>query len=283
MALRHCEGLSKAGTPCRRLAAVGALCCLHHEAAQKASLPLEQCITITFSDVVENGPGMEQIGTRLHALGELFTVAYLTELHERYAGSELIDLSLTQENVPACLLVLRGFCDTPNDIVDELLALQWDTKALFRGQVKNKIARHNLCFSAASRDACYERGQGTVVGFDRVPHLSAMRERVRVLLPDPEFVPQAEGNLYYDTTKTYIGLHGDTERTFVIGLRLGSPIPLHFQWFHMKQKIGACQTVQLHSGDVYIMSHKAVGSDWKRWKTPTLRHAAGDARLIKGL
>lgn len=34
--------------------------------------------------------------------------------------------------------------------------------------------------------------------------------------------------------------------------------------------------ISLQPGDVYIMSEKAVGFDWKRSAVPTLRHAAGD-------
>jgi alkylated DNA repair dioxygenase AlkB len=114
-----------------------------------------------------------------------------------------------------------------------------------------------------------------------------MRKKVKELIPQQEgeesFTPQAEGNLYYDTSKTYIGLHGDTERTFVIGLRLGEQIPLHFQWFLKTEKLGEKTTVQFSPGDVYVMSFKAVGTDWKKRLIPTLRHAAGDTRLIKKL
>jgi hypothetical protein len=31
----------------------------------------------------------------------------------------------------------------------------------------------------------------------------------------------------------------------------------------------------LNDGDMYIMSDKAVGNDWKRSAIPTLRHCAG--------
>jgi len=33
--------------------------------------------------------------------------------------------------------------------------------------------------------------------------------------------------------------------------------------------------VELHDGDVYAMSEKAVGTDWKKKLVPTLRHATG--------
>jgi hypothetical protein len=31
----------------------------------------------------------------------------------------------------------------------------------------------------------------------------------------------------------------------------------------------------LHNGDMYIMSEKATGFDWKLKKVPSLRHAVG--------
>jgi hypothetical protein len=38
----------------------------------------------------------------------------------------------------------------------------------------------------------------------------------------------------------------------------------------------------LNHGDLYVMSEKAVGQDWKRKVIPTLRHAAG-AKKYTGL
>lgn len=34
----------------------------------------------------------------------------------------------------------------------------------------------------------------------------------------------------------------------------------------------------LHYGDLYIMSKKAVGTDWKKKIIPTLRHTAGNSK-----
>jgi hypothetical protein len=38
--------------------------------------------------------------------------------------------------------------------------------------------------------------------------------------------------------------------------------------------------VKLNNGDIYIMSEKAVGSDWTKRKLPTLRHSAGAYKYI---
>lgn len=39
--------------------------------------------------------------------------------------------------------------------------------------------------------------------------------------------------------------------------------------------------LNLHNGDMYIMSEKATGNDWKKRNTPTLRHSAGASKFRK--
>lgn len=46
--------------------------------------------------------------------------------------------------------------------------------------------------------------------------------------------------------------------------------------FYQSKPIGPRMEIRLQPGDIYIMSEKAVGHDWKLRKVPTLRHAAGD-------
>jgi hypothetical protein len=157
-----------------------------------------------------------------------------------------------------------------------------DKKALFRGAVKNKNARHNLCFDDRSQEPAYEAGRGRIVPFAALPTLSGVRcalahyfgaEKATNLL--------AEGNYYYDVARTGIGFHGDGERRLVIALRLGATIPLHFQWFYRQQPHGDRIELRLEHGDMYAMSEKAVGTDWKRSVIPTLRHAAGAAPYLR--
>ena len=87
-----------------------------------------------------------------------------------------------------------------------------------------------------------------------------------------------EGNYYYDVSKCGIGFHGDGERKRVVGLRLGASIPLHYQWFTRSAPIGNRCELMLNHGDLYIMSEKAVGTDWMSSSKITLRHAAGSKK-----
>ena len=57
---------------------------------------------------------------------------------------------------------------------------------------------------------------------------------------------------------------GDTERTRVIGFRVGARMELHYNWYKDNKKIGDPIKISLNQGDMYVMSEKAVGSDWKK-------------------
>jgi hypothetical protein len=93
---------------------------------------------------------------------------------------------------------------------------------------------------------------------------------------------KVESNYYYDITKCGIGYHGDSERRKVIGMRLGNTsLPLYFQWYFDNKALNEPIKINLDPGDIYIMSEKACGTDWKRKKIYTLRHATGCNSFIK--
>jgi len=151
-----------------------------------------------------------------------------------------------------------------------------DRKALFRGKLLNKNARWNLCFDARAQEPALAEGRGRIVPFAALPLLAAVRSQLPYYFGAAKATDLlAEGNYYYDAGRTGIGFHGDGERRLVIALRLGAPIPLHYQWFLRSAPQGARIALQLRPGDLYAMSEKAVGTDWKRSSIWTLRHAAG--------
>jgi len=78
-----------------------------------------------------------------------------------------------------------------------------------------------------------------------------------------------------------IGFHEDGERKIVVAVRLGVKIPLHYQWYYKGNPVGERCKLDLGHGDMYFMSEKAVGNDWKRRIIPTIRHAAGAESYLK--
>ena len=91
---------------------------------------------------------------------------------------------------------------------------------------------------------------------------------------------ECEGNRYNDINKNGIGWHGDAERKKVIGLRLGKSMKLCFNWFKNSKSVGK-KFETLNSGDLYIMTEKTSGYDWKRRSIYTLRHSVGADKYTK--
>ena len=90
-----------------------------------------------------------------------------------------------------------------------------------------------------------------------------------------------KGKYYYDIGKTGIGFHGGSERKKAIGFRFGSGRPLVLRRFHRFEPVGQECRIDLKDGDLYIMSEKATGFDWKKSSKLTLRHAAGCPKYTK--
>jgi len=181
----------------------------------------------------------------------------------------------------------------PQRSVTFLVPKRYENKDLYGtivkvpGQRRNKHARRNICcVPGRSQTASVYEGKGTIVDLNG---LSKVDNGVRILKENMQNgllgcgssskveINVVEGNRYYDLKKTGIGYHGDTERVVVICFSIGggAGYPLCWQWFKDGQPVGNNMEVLLNSGDVYIMSEKSVGADWKLRSRYTLRHAAG--------
>lgn len=256
---------------------------------------MPETVTLTFGESAENHKGMQMIGklastglspqeledirTRYETLGfkcdlyNLDTLPILATLNDDLARDQNKNKLIRKD---ARLLVIKKAITNASELYKEQLQFPRDTKALMYGRVVNKRARHNLCFSDFDQVADYANGKGTVINFTRTPLLAAIRKALpKITGLDKLAGLQCEANYYYDISKTYIGWHGDTERKIVVGVRLGATFPLHYQWYYKGAPFSDKFTVQLEDGDMYFMSDKATGNDWKHSSIPTLRHAAG--------
>lgn len=242
--------------------------------------------TFTFGDVAENHARMQKIGV-LHDHG--YSVAKLHELSEKLSSlgmtTEYVSLDdkwIGEEKVQeAGVLIIRkgvqhvlGTADT-KALQEEHSRLDVDKKAFMRGRVVNKHARWNLCFDDQDQEPAYEEGKGRIVAYHHIPLTQKIRETIAVWTEDE--LLKGEANYYYDLTKCGIGYHGDGERRKVFAVRVGASekMPLYYQWFQESKPVGDRIELVLNDGDMYVMSEKAVGFDWLKKKTPTLRHASG--------
>lgn len=250
----------------------------------------KQTFTLTFGDCAENHVGMQKIG-KMSSSGYDMNDLLCAKQNFEKMGAECQVYHLNK-NLPceykaedAYLLVIKRGADyivspmTVDDLYNEHKPLPKDTKALMYGRVVNKSARYNLCFSETSQEPDYQNGKGTIIAFTSVPITNMIRSRLVEFFGDKSSNLMLEGNYYFDIEKCGIGFHGDAERRKVIGIRMGESLDLHYQWFIQSNPIGDRFKVKLGHGDVYMMSEKSVGSDWKRKTIPTLRHATGCSKF----
>ena len=247
----------------------------------------QSTITITFGDCAENHVGMEKYGTLVEQ-GQGYTVAELEHLEQTIPNAKLHRLPQLADQPEAAILIISGGVDfllanTPwktADLLAEQRALDWDKKAFMYGRVVNKNARWNLCYDTSSKEPDYPNGRGRVIAYDTIPITRTIMNRLPEVFGAKAADLKGEGNLYYDNSKCGIGFHGDGERRKVVAIRLGDSLPICYQWFKDGKPVGSRQDLTINGGDIYIMSEKAVGTDWKKKKIWTLRHAAGCSKFI---
>ncbi len=259
----------------------------------------DSIVTLTLGDQAENHAGMQVLG-KLVEEGQGFNLADLEmiqrNLEEIECVCELVPLELYQDlnttntsiDIPeaAYVLIIRNGvnkilerCSDLNKehMFQEHLGLELDKQAWMKGKVVNKHARWNLCFDEEAQEPNYEEKRGRIVSYDDIPATKMLLNQIPNYFGPKATNLKGEGNYYYDKSKCGIGFHGDSERRKVIGIRLGcgESMPLHYQWFRDSNPVGERIVLPLNGGDMYVMSEKAVGQDWKRKKIYTLRHATG--------
>lgn len=236
--------------------------------------------TLTFGDCAENHVGMQKIGIPVN---EGYTIDEVLEIYENFKNNGynciINDLSSHVPNSEkAVLLIIKNglsFYVDPELLFNEHIKLKHDKKAFINGKVVNKLSRHNLCFGDFSQEPDYENKKGRIIKYNNVPFTNKLKNNLPLMFGKKSENLVLEANYYYNNKKCGIGYHGDTERKIVIGVRLGGDMPLVFQWYKNNNKIDKKIIINLEHGDIYLMSSKTVGNDWKNNKILTLRHAAG--------
>ena len=180
----------------------------------------------------------------------------------------------------------KMFGATNKGLKEEIKNIDCDKKYydVRRSKVLNKNARHNVCFDYRDQEPDIANKKGRIVNINSLKNLKSVISNLYLYFGDKAKGLIAELNHYYDVKKCGIGFHGDTERRIVICVRLGESFPLHYYWYENSKRVGQRITLpHLNEGDIYIMSDKAVGYDWKlrRNNRLTLRHSAGCAKFTK--
>jgi hypothetical protein len=167
-----------------------------------------------------------------------------------------------------------------NLMLSDLMASTFNEEAYMYGQLRKRHAQQSAVFSNFEQEGDMKNGKPIVHDFKSISYLSQLRRGISELVERPELADcVAETNRYKNTASDQnmcgVGFHGDRESNLVCAVRLGSELPLSYQWYHRSQPIGKRFEVLLEGGSIYFMSEKAVGKDYKSSSKFTLRHAAG--------
>ena len=239
-------------------------------------------IALTLGDAGENHTGMELLGN-FGSEGSGFTTNELKNLKCHFENSEYISFKINEND--AGVLIIRNYISENDQLLmyKELKKLEWNKKYfdIRRNKVLNKHARYNLMFiEGMEQVADYKNKKGTIIDSNKLKYFKKFKndlcKKINEYCNNKASDLIVEGNLYYDVTKCGIGFHGDSERRKVICLSLGADnYPIKWQWFYKNTIVGNSYEIFLNSGDVYIMSELAVGTNWKKSSIYTMRHAAG--------
>jgi len=241
-------------------------------------------------DAGENHIGMEMLG-EFGKKGSGFTIEDLKNLKKYYKEKDVKVkyLSFTLENNgekhEAGVLILRNYLNEKKQkkIYNELKDLHWDKEYYDtrRKKVLNKHARYNLMLlHGIKQKADYKNKKGTIIDINDLDEFNKFKKKlttnINKICNNKAENLIAEGNRYFDLKQCGISNHGDSERRKVICLSLGvDNYKMTWTWFYHNKPISKSFEIFLNSGDVYIMSEKAVGTDCKHSSIPTMRHAAG--------
>lgn len=263
---------------------------------------LKKGITISFGNVCENSYTMEKYGNP-DVEGFDFKKMKRMEmiLKERGLQTEFYTLNryFEHEFPGSYILVIRNLFSHLEDEAQECFVseeeviennvikkVRWDKHEYSRYTkgVVNLQARYKLCFPNRMQETKinpdYENKRGTLYNMNRIIVLKTMHDYIDSLLREcceQEIVLFAEGNYYYDLSKTYIGFHRDNERAFTIACRFGDPFPMYFALYNGSSRISDIMRINLNSGDVYIMSEYACGN--KNKGKMYVKHAAGILKI----
>ena len=150
----------------------------------------------------------------------------------------------------------------------------WDNR---RKTTLNKRARYNIVFGKNKINHSNDYKQCSVVSFTDLKYLNRFKRRLKLILGEKAKKLNAEGNKYFHD-KSGIGYHGDAERKIVICLSLGKSTILRYHWRLPGSSEHELEPtdIKLNHGDVYIMSEKATGWDWKSRSKVRVVHGAGN-------
>jgi len=243
---------------------------------------------ITFGEVAIIHTGSSELG-KIRKEG--FSLDELKAIQANIGkDAEFIELSqdlpdnIRKDNEAAVLVIRNGVNillnkdKGANKLLKEQKKLEYDKKYYESrfSKTLNKRARYNIVFGEENVEPSEDFKIFSIKAFKDLKYLNKLRKRIGKYFGEKAKKLNAEGN-YYFHQKSGIGFHGDAERKIVICVSLGDSSVLRYCWRKPGNSLlfGKPIDITVNHGDIYIMSEKATGFDWKYRSKYRLVHAAG--------
>lgn len=257
-----------------------------------ADCSVRSSIHLLFSDVASHGEKMEKIGL---ICDSGFTneniITYYNNLNSEnvciYNVKSVLPQTLYQ--IPDCyVLVMKGYfseisdsllttLSTPESSSDSFITgVNWDTKRVTISGLSDNVLGYKLVFADLGHNWKYNFSQsenrGTIYNSSLIPSLNLMQS---ILQNEVGYLPVVEATYYYNNQLCYTPLHKTNNRKKIVGLGLGSTIPLQFVWYHSKQRCSDSFSIPIEHGDLYIISEAAAGISKEKQTGLYLKYGIG--------
>ena len=179
-------------------------------------------------------------------------------------------------NTPkAAVLVIRKgvswFKSEADDLLLKLKSLQWNEQVWLKHKlVKNPMRRH-LKFGEKQ----YVSDEGLVVALKACPDIMKIRDSLNEMYSYRSVNFEVEGDHYYDMERCGRDSFGDWDKRMLVGLQVGATMKMAFTWWYQESKFSTPVEIELHHGDIFVLSDKAVGHDIHRKAIATLKRTCG--------
>ena len=206
----------------------------------------------------------------------------LNNIQKNYEFTKLIHLHDFIPSIEDRKLNEAGILIIKNYVTDHLYkeqkGLDWDKMEYRRGRIVNKKAKYALKYNHLSQEPDYPNNKERIINFNDMPMLNQLKIDITKKL-NLEDQMSATADYYYNMNTCGTSYHTTTNNVF--NICLGSSIQLHYQWFLNGKPLGDNISITLNHGDLYFISDKASGHDYKRKKIPTLKFAFGCDKYTK--
>lgn len=247
--------------------------CDHDLESAKVGKPAEQGLTL--EDLIRAQKQFENLGAfcELTDLGNFLPRNYKEKVPFKYETGHILVIR------NGINFLLKDINKTDADLMQEQKNLNWDTTAVSRKHrttktegIVTKSNNWSLCFADEPKVQNLKANEGTVVAFNDVPCTNHVRNKLVELMGSTVKDIVGEGRFYFDLYKCNTKHHGEINKKILICARFGAQFPLHFQWFVKWKAVGSPAKFMLNPGDMYILTNKAIGNDWRKATILTLRH-----------